>query len=232
MGWGIDATISIAHQVSALPGDVWTMPRMPIVGLIAIVLGGSWICLWRGPWRRWGLAAILAGFASMMLTRLPDIVIADGGRFLAVRAADGHYLVAADKNEKIVRSLFAEETSAVLDPWPRAPSPDALLDCAGPSCRYRAGSQNVAIVTGEKGVPGKCDGLDAIVAQVPAGFRCRYMIPVVDRIDVWRRGAVAFWLDPGRIVVEAPTRAAATAPGSRTRGRNLRRLEGAADFRR
>ena len=201
MGWGIDATIWIAHQVSALPGDVWATPRLPTAGLIAIVLGGLWLCLWRGTWRRWGLAAIVAGLASMTLTRLPDIVIADGGRFLAARAADGHYFVAADKNEKIVRSLFAEETSQVLGPLPRGAGPAGELDCATGQCRYRAGGHEVALVTAANGVPAKCDGIDAIIAQVPAGFRCRAIIPVVDRIDVWRRGAVALWLEGEGIAI-------------------------------
>jgi competence protein ComEC len=50
-------------------------------------------------------------------------------------------------------------------------------------------------------LPSGCDTVDAIVSQVPAGFACRNTIPVVDRIDIWRRGAVALWLDPGGITV-------------------------------
>jgi competence protein ComEC len=66
MGWGIDTTIWVAHHVSALPGDVWAMPRLPPTGLLLISLGGLWLCLWRGDWRRWGMVAIIAGFAGMM----------------------------------------------------------------------------------------------------------------------------------------------------------------------
>ena len=61
----------------------------------------------------------------------------------------------------------------------------------------------MAIVTAEAALPAKCGGLDAIVSQVPAGFRCRSMMPVVDRIDSWRRGAVALWLDKNGITVES-----------------------------
>ena len=204
MGWGIDATIWVAQHVSALPGDVWAMPRMPPAGLLMISLGGLWLCLWRGNWRRWGMVAIVAGFGCMMLTRPPDVVIADGGRFVAARAGDGHYFVAADKGEKIVRSIFAAETGAVLAAWPAAGSGrESGLDCAGEFCRYSARSRQVAIVTGKAALPIKCSGIDAIVAQVPAGFRCRSIVPVVDSIDSWRRGAVALWLDQDRIAVES-----------------------------
>ena len=74
-----------------------------------ISLGGLWLCLWRGPWRRWGLAAVVAGFATMPLTRPPDVVIADGGRFVAARATDGRYFVSADKNEDRAIALRPED---------------------------------------------------------------------------------------------------------------------------
>src|ERR1700756_204428 len=65
MGWGIDVTIWVAQHVSALPGNVWLMPTLPAGGLLLISLGGLWLCLWRGNWRRWGIVAIAAGTATM-----------------------------------------------------------------------------------------------------------------------------------------------------------------------
>jgi competence protein ComEC len=204
MGWGIDATIWVAQHVSALPGDVWTMPRLPPAGLLLISLGGLWLCLWRGSWRYWGLPVIAAGFASMMLIRVPDILIADSGRFVAARAPDGHYFVAADKNEKIVRSFFASEIGEALESWPAAGrAAENGLDCAGALCRYATRGRRVAIVTGKAALPIQCDGLDAIVSQVPAGFRCRAVVPVIDSIDSWRRGAVALWLDQDGVAIES-----------------------------
>jgi competence protein ComEC len=204
MGWGIDITIWVAERVSALPGNVWSMPRLPAEGLVLISLGGLWLCLWQGAWRRWGLVAIAAGVATIVLTRPPDIVIADGGRFVAARAADGDYFVSADKNEKIVRSFFVSDTGAALLPWPGAGnSEEAPLHCAGELCRYSLRGRNVAIVTGAGALPVKCSGLDAIVSKVPAGFRCRSMMPVIDRIDSWRRGAVALWLDRDGVAIES-----------------------------
>ena len=126
----------------------------------------------------------------MMLTRPPDIVIADSGRFVAARAPDGDYFVSADKGEKIVRSFFASETGATLQAWPAAGrAAEGDLDCAGELCRYTARGRTSRSLTGEAALPLRCGGLDAIVSQVPAGFRCRSMMPVVDRIDSWRRGA-------------------------------------------
>jgi competence protein ComEC len=130
MGWGIEVTIWVAQHVSILPGNVWTTPRLPPAGLLLIALGGLWLCLWRGSWRRWGVVAIVTGFAGMTLTRPPDVVIADIGRFVAARAPDGHYFVSADKGESMVRSFLAEETGEALADWPEAGiGAEEGLDC-------------------------------------------------------------------------------------------------------
>jgi len=202
MGWGIDATIAVAQAVSALPGNVWPMPRLPAAGLVAVASGGLWLCLWRQPWRRWGMVAIAAGLAGMGLTRPPDIVIADLGRFLAVRAPQGHYWATTDHGEQIESSFLAEETGLDVVPWP-PPGTEGALDCAGDLCRYTARGRNVAIVTGAAALPIACGGVDAVVSQVPAGFRCRSILPVVDRIDSWRLGAVAIWLDDDGVTIES-----------------------------
>ena len=57
-------TIWVAQHVFALPRDVWAMPRLQPEGLPMISLGGLWLCLWRGPWRRWGVVAIAAGLTT------------------------------------------------------------------------------------------------------------------------------------------------------------------------
>ena len=117
MGWGIDVTIWVARWVAALPGNVWHMPRLPTLGAVLVALGGCWLCLWQQRWRVWGIPVVVAGLATMLFTRPPDIVLADFGRLLAARAPDGNYLV-ADGAEKLPRSFLAQETGAELLPWP------------------------------------------------------------------------------------------------------------------
>jgi competence protein ComEC len=202
MGWGIDLTIAVATAVSGLPGNVWVMPRLPAAGLTLVTIGGLWLCLWRQPWRLCGLAAIVAGLAGMALTRPPDIIIADLGRFLAVRSVDGPYYAVADHGEQIEASLLAEETGLDVLAWP-PPQGDGNVDCSGDLCRYRARGRSVALVTGRSALPLDCGGADAIVSQVPAGFACRSIVPVVDRIDTWRLGAVALWLNGDGVRIES-----------------------------
>src|SRR5882762_6442408 len=94
MGWGIDVTIAVAQWVAALPGNVWSMPRLPTFGIVLVALGGCWLCLWQQRWRYWGIPVVIAGLMTMLLTRPPDLVLADFGHFLAARTAGGDYRVA------------------------------------------------------------------------------------------------------------------------------------------
>jgi competence protein ComEC len=214
MGWGIDLTIRVAQAVAAIPGDVWAMPRLPMPGLLLIAAGGLWLCLWRGAWRWWGIAAVMAGFCGMALTRPPDLVVADGARFIAARAPDGNYRVLADADEKIPRAFLEEETGATSSDWPAA-------GCSAGLCRYMARGRRVAIVTGAEGLPDNCAPFDALIAQVPAGTRCRWRMPVIDRIDSWERGAVALWLGTDGVTVESVDEARGDRPWVPRRRRRL-----------
>ena len=131
------------------------------------------------------------------MSRAYNIVDADGHIL-----ADGDYRV-AQGGEKIHRSFLVSETGARLLPWPEkdAPAADGLECAAAGRCSYTAQGRRVAIVTAEAGLPVLCYTVDAIVAQVPAGFACRNQIPVVDRIDTWRKGALALWLDADGVTV-------------------------------
>ena len=202
MGWGIDATILVAQWVATLPGNVWAMPRLPTVGVVMVTLGGCWLGLWQGRWRRWGALGIAAGMATMLVTRPPDLILGDFGRFLAARAPGGNYFV-ADTTEKLTRSFLITETGADLLAWPAVASAEGALDCpTSGRCIYAARGWQVAVVTSTAGLPVDCATVDAIVAQVPAGFACRPQIPIADRIDSWREGSIALWLDPGGIAIE------------------------------
>ena len=65
MGWGIDAVVWIARQVAAQPGAVTLVPAMPAAALLAIAVGGLWLCLWRSRWRFLGIAVVVPRISSI-----------------------------------------------------------------------------------------------------------------------------------------------------------------------
>jgi competence protein ComEC len=211
MGWGIDLTIAVSQWVAALPGNVWPVAPLPTAGIVLITLGGCWLCLWQGRRRLLGAPVIAAGLLTMLAVRPPDLVLADFGRLLAVRAPAGGYFVRPTA-DSLDRSFLADETAAPLLRWPASGTAGAL-DCRERGrCFYAARGERVALVTGPEGLPIVCSTVDAILAQVPAGFRCRDRIPIADRIDNWRYGAIALRLFDGGVTMESANQSRGDRP--------------------
>ena len=94
MGWGISLLQAIAHSVAAWPGAVVGVAQMPAWGLALVAAGLAWAGLWRGWLRLAGIAPLLAGLASPLLVRPPDVLVTPQSSVIALRVG-GHTLVEA-----------------------------------------------------------------------------------------------------------------------------------------
>ena len=202
MSWGIGTIAAIAHRVTAWPGAVLHVASMPVGGLILIALGGAWLCIWLGRWRWLGLAAIGAGYLSLALVRPPDLLVSGDARLVAVRAPDGNYLPSTAQNgaaENWTRRAAVTEG----EPWPASGSAAAgALSGDASACLYRARGRLVTLVRQGDALSEDCGQVDLVVSPFAAHRVCRKTL-VIDRIDTWRKGGYAVWLDPGGISIEA-----------------------------
>jgi competence protein ComEC len=205
MGWGVDAIIKVAEGVSGWPGAVYLIPAMSQWGLLLVALGGLWVCLWRGTWRRWGAVPVCLGLATALLADPPDVVVSGDARLIAVRGRGGEYLLSTDKGARIAEETWTRRAAVERGPtWPeRGVSPDGVLSCDPLGCVYKAQGRTVALVRRGEAVAEDCAGADLVVSPLPVRAPCRAVARVVDRFDVWRSGAHAVWLSPGGIRVES-----------------------------
>jgi competence protein ComEC len=202
MSWGIGAISGIAHWVTRWPGAVLHVASMPVGGLMLIALGGVWLCIWLGRWRWLGLAAIGLGYLSLVLVRPPDLLVSGDTRFVAVRAPDGNYLPSATQN-RAAESWTRRAAVAEGAPWPADGSAaDGALSCDASACLYRARGRLVALIRQGDALDEDCGHVALVVSPFAAHRTCRKTL-VIDRIDTWRKGGYAVWLDPGGIRIEA-----------------------------
>jgi competence protein ComEC len=203
MAWGIDAVAAIAQGVTAWPGAVLNVPSMPAAGLVLVGVGGLWLCIWLGRWRWLGLAPIAAGYLTLCLVRPPDVIVAGDSREAAVRAADGRYLFSRAGRANFAEEVWVRRAAAEAGPsWPRSgSSSDGRLDCDNKGCLYRARGRVVALIRDGDALAAECRVADLVVSPVPARRFCRGRL-VIDRIDTWKRGGHAIWLDADGITVE------------------------------
>ncbi|MBT4932091.1 MAG: DUF4131 domain-containing protein [Rhodospirillaceae bacterium] len=205
MGAGVGAVIDIAHEVASWPGAVTLLPAMETWALAVITLGGLWFCLWRKAWRWFGLSGIVAGLASLLWVQSPDILIDGKGRLLALGNDDGKISVSSLKTAKFTRDVWLRRAAQdQAKPWSELENEKpGTLSCDLLGCIYQIRGQNVALVRRVGAVEEDCRSADIVIASVPVRIACAHPRLVIDRFDLWRNGAHAFWFeDNGTVRVE------------------------------
>lgn len=213
MGFGIHAVIRIAHWVSSLKGDAMLVPQMPMTGLVALTMGGLWLCLWRRRWRFLGLAAVALGLLSIPLKPRPDVLIAGRGGVVALRQSDGRLAISPGPGRNMAAASWLErDGEAEAAPWPKTgASADGSLRCDRLGCLYRRRGVTVALVAAEAALPADCRIADVIVSRTPLSGHCASARLTIDGEALARNGAYALFIGKrGEIETE-------TAAGDRGR---------------
>lgn len=197
MGWGIDMLLRVAGAVSAWPGAVIPVPAMPVAGLALAVLGGLWLCLWQTRWRYGGVVGVLAGIATIAVTPGPDILVAENGRLMAVRLADGTLSLSTGRRERYAAGIWLEgNAQSVPTYWPATGvTEDGILSCDPLGCIYRVNERIAALVTDGRALSEDCLSGDVLISAVPVRGNCAGPGLVIDRFDLWRHGAHALWFE-------------------------------------
>jgi competence protein ComEC len=202
MGWGVAAVNEVATRVAGWPSAALVLPVLPMSGLALFTLGGLWLLLWRTRWRLWGGPVMILGLARALIDRAPDIVVDSRGYSFAVRGADGALLV--NRGGRLIRETWERRAGPLsTERWPKAGrSRDGRLACDAKGCLYRGESGMVALILDDAGIEAGCAAARQVISAVPVRQACRGPLGVVDRFDLWRRGAHALWLEPGGSRVE------------------------------
>ena len=206
MGWGIDAVVWIARQVAAQPGAVTLVPAMPPAALLAIAVGGLWLCLWRSRWRFLGIAVIGGGIVLAGLERRPDILVDGDAKVMATRGEDGRLWISTRQRGRFVSDIWLRRDGQAEAPtWPRdgRGAPAAGLSCDTLGCIQRRDDRTIAFVRDPRALEEDCGRADLVVSAVPAWDLCPGPGTVVDRFDLWRGGSHAIWLDGASARVES-----------------------------
>lgn len=202
MAWGIRLVTAVAHSVAHWPAARLLIPHMPSWGLVCVLLGLCWLCLWRQYWRVWGALPLFVGVLSPFVTDTPQILVsADGGMVGVVhgkslysggRSRDGAWAQTAWQQAYALRNIH---------PLPeQGETPDEQVMCGedGELGLCFAHINGKAIVLrlhdtsdGLRKLPDSlCAGIDAIISNAPLRESCPTVPIRLDRFTAWRNGAV------------------------------------------
>jgi len=196
MGWGIEAILAIARWTAALPGAVIMLPEMSLAALIAMVLGGLWLCIWQGRIRWLGIAGVALGLVVASASRPPDFLISSDGKLIGARGEDGDL------------ALSRRRAGFVPDTWLRRQGQESGADwaqlwrCGASGCSRAYGAIEVALVRtpAERRIACSREGI-VVVATIPARY-CSAPRLVIDVIDLRADGTHALRFEGDRVEVQ------------------------------
>lgn len=186
MGMGIRIVQTLAERVAAFPMAHQPVPAMPGWGLLLVMLGLCFLCLWKGRVCLAGLLPIAVGLASIWLAPKPDVLVSPDAGLMAVRH-QGVLLVGP--HSSLQRRTLEDWQQALA--LPTAPLPS---DCLSGPCRMSFGAQTVLLRVRDASdgntlpTAEQCEGVSLFISASPARKGCPD-VPSIDRFSVWRDGA-------------------------------------------
>ena len=203
-GLAIRALLGLAHAVAGAPGASSAWPAMPAGAFASIVVGATWIALWRTDWRRWGVVPLAIGIGWAAATPAPDLLVSGDGRHVAVRTDDGGLALLRDRTGDYMRDVMAANGGV--------PVP-GLLSVGGGRCSVdlcvadvrRAGRRwRILMTRSAYPLPWRelvqaCRVADVVVSdrRLPRGCTPRWLR--LDSAELRRRGGVAVVFASGRV---------------------------------
>jgi competence protein ComEC len=165
---------------------------VPAAALALFVLGGLWLCLWRGHWRWLGLATLPAAALLVRLHAPPDLLISSDGAVVAIRDETGALRLSDPRKGGIAVETWLERNGqAARLPWPLL---EAGGGCDAEGCRAELMGRRIAFALTPAAASEECGPADLVIsARFLKRGRCRGTL-LIDRGALWRAGPHALWL--------------------------------------
>ena len=200
-GWSIDLILGLAHHVAGAKGAVAMLPTMPRWAFGALIFGGLWLALWRGPVRRWAAVPLLLGAAGAASAQVPDLLVTGDGEHLAIVRPDGVPVLLRARSGDFVRGMMSE--ASAYDGDPLALEEQRFARCTRDACVADIVSDGrawrlLAIRSRDridwKTLTDACRDADIVVASrwLPRGCTPRWL--KLDRPALAHSGGVAIYL--------------------------------------
>lgn len=111
VGFGISLVNKITAYVSSLPEAGYQVLSMPLWGLLLIVIGVLWLCIWNCRWRRWGGVGVILGVLSISTAQVPDVMVNDEASLLAVKDEQGHLVILPARGNNFIKQVWSDKTA-------------------------------------------------------------------------------------------------------------------------
>lgn len=110
-GWGVEQINHITAYVSSLQGAGYQVVSMPLWGLLTIVFGALWLCIWNKSWRKLGWIGVVIGTLSVFSVKTPDVLINEDASAVAFKDNMGELVIMPSRGNYFSKKIWLEKTA-------------------------------------------------------------------------------------------------------------------------
>ncbi len=199
MAMGVDWMLDVARFVQSLPGALVTGAIAPPAFLYLMTLAGLVLVLFAGRWKLVSLVLLGAAFVSLLLGKLPDVLVSSSGEVVMVRDGRAGY-VSTTRKERFVRDQWEKRLG--LDSVAAFPkeggvplSSKGLIACDVGACRIETVGVRLVYGSSYAELQKDCDWADVIVSPKWLSKSFCPSARVIDAYSLRRQGAVQIYGD-------------------------------------
>lgn len=197
-GWSAELIIKAAHEIAQWPYALLHVDAWPLAAMITIVLGGLWICIWRGKIRWLGLLPVLAALIFIPFTHRADAIVSASGKLFAVRDAQGMLWVSSARTEKFIRDGWIEREGGKGHAfWDDEGSP---VTCDREACIFHTKEKTVSFVFAHTALARDCAEADVVISALYVSRHLCEKPILIDRRALKYGGAQSFYIEGDKIV--------------------------------
>ncbi len=113
VGFGVMMVNEITAYVAHLPHAGYKIMSMPFWGLMLMVVGGLWLCIWQRSWRKWGIVPIIVGILSIFTVQKPDVLYDGSAKTIAFKDNEGNMAAMPGRANNWLKQIWLEKTVSV-----------------------------------------------------------------------------------------------------------------------
>ncbi len=193
--WGMDYLIIIAQTVAHIPGADFHVMPLANWSIVLIGAGMLLLLLHRLRWVKWtGFALICIGIATPLLYVKPDIVVANDGRYIAVKQGDSYTLIHGKSNRGFSVKQWKERLASEIIKVKQPEEHIGSVTCDKLGCVLKKGEYILAFPKKIEAVAEDCAMADYVFYEGDVSDAvCKNTSKLVDAKRLKNRGSMAIW---------------------------------------
>lgn len=194
MANGTEQILTLSKTIAAWPHAITQMPHMPLVGIVAISLGGLWVCIWQTRWRWWGVVPIIIGLSVPAFYTAPDIWVQEKGDLVAINHEGKLHFSSLSKEKFVQRMWLERHAQSTPLSW------KSLLSCDQQGCVALVKNRTIAFPRTPSAIADDCVNADLVIAPFQIS-QCKAIS--IDQKSLQYGGNHFIWITPETIKIQS-----------------------------